>query len=126
MRILRLTAFLAVLAGALSCAPAPETAPAQVSRVAPPPMPVARWDHHPRSDEWTAAALAAFQEPLKRLADRCRALGAEITKARFGDVARVLAPYEPSLAALPGVAELPEPPSLTAGSVTWATQVWGG
>ncbi len=57
-------------------------------------------------------ALGAFQKPLAQLADRCRAGGEALTAQLFGEGAKILAPYEPTLAALPGVEAMPDPPPL--------------
>jgi serine/threonine protein kinase/tetratricopeptide (TPR) repeat protein len=59
-----------------------------------------------------AAALHAFRPVMLAVADRCRELGLGETEALLGPRGRVLAPFEPTLAALPGQSSHPEPPPL--------------
>jgi tetratricopeptide (TPR) repeat protein len=52
--------------------------------------------------------LQALRRPLRAMADQCRERGEAETRRLFGDRARLLALYEPSLAELPGVAAAAE------------------
>jgi tetratricopeptide (TPR) repeat protein len=60
--------------------------------------------------------LQALRRPLRAMADRCREQGEAETRRLFGERARLLALYEPSLAELPGVDALPEPAELPPGA----------
>ena len=62
----------------------------------------------------SARPLQAFLHPLQRLADCCRERGKGEVARIFGPRARVLAPYQPSLAGLPGLERHEEPPPLPA------------
>jgi hypothetical protein len=59
------------------------------------------------------APLHPLASLLRAIADRCRHEGADATRALLGVGARVLAPYESSLAGIPGFAQLDEPTPLT-------------
>ncbi|XXY45563.1 protein kinase [Sorangium sp. So ce269] len=67
---------------------------------------------------WTGLAaprgepLHLFRPALTAIADRCRAAGADMTARQLGARGKLLAPYAPAIAALPGVREAPEPPPL--------------
>jgi serine/threonine protein kinase/tetratricopeptide (TPR) repeat protein len=50
-----------------------------------------------------APALGALRRPLQQIADRCRERGAQETERLLGAAGPVLVPYEPALAALPGL-----------------------
>jgi tetratricopeptide (TPR) repeat protein/predicted Ser/Thr protein kinase len=56
--------------------------------------------------------LEALRKPLEAIADRLRTLGDQEVERGLGPRARVLAPYVPELAHLPGVERHPEPPRL--------------
>ncbi|HVG63545.1 MAG TPA: AAA family ATPase [Hyalangium sp.] len=62
----------------------------------------------PGADPSSSAPLHPFRPLLQALADRCRAGGAMVTEELPGTVARILAPYEPSLGDLPGLEAYPE------------------
>ncbi|MBI2566627.1 MAG: protein kinase [Candidatus Schekmanbacteria bacterium] len=57
--------------------------------------------------------LEAMRRPLQAIADRCRHRGAAQAAQVVGNHARVLARYEPSLFALPGLEAAPEPEVLS-------------
>jgi len=59
-----------------------------------------------------ASPLHPFRPLLAMVADRCRARGEEETAWLLGQRGKVLVPYEPALAELPGVQEQPPPPRL--------------
>ncbi|TKD01214.1 serine/threonine-protein kinase PknK [Polyangium fumosum] len=67
---------------------------------------------------WTGSAvlrgdpLHLVRPALTAIADRCRAAGADMTARQLGPRGKLLAPYAPAIADLPGVRELPEPPPL--------------
>ncbi|MGK3997199.1 serine/threonine-protein kinase [Sorangium sp. So ce1024] len=67
---------------------------------------------------WTGLAAARgeplhpFRAALTAIADRCRAAGADMTARQLGARGKLLAPYAPEIADLPGVREAPEPPPL--------------
>ncbi|MCE9667489.1 protein kinase [Myxococcus stipitatus] len=61
-----------------------------------------------------AAPLHPLRPLLLAVADRCNERGAEETRRLLGPRGPVLAPYEPSLAQLPGAAEHPAPAPLPA------------
>lgn len=63
-------------------------------------------------EEGGRTALAAFRRPLLQLGDHCLAQGKEATHAVFAARGRVLGAFQPAIAALPGIAELPPPPEL--------------
>ncbi|MBI2565768.1 MAG: tetratricopeptide repeat protein [Candidatus Schekmanbacteria bacterium] len=56
--------------------------------------------------------LVAFRGPLQGIADGCLEAGPEETRRVLGARGKVLAPYEPALAGLPGLEDLPEPAEL--------------
>ncbi|MFO0692876.1 MAG: protein kinase [Polyangiales bacterium] len=58
------------------------------------------------------APLHAFQGMLLTVSDRCRTQGAETFERLLGPSARILAPFEASIATLPGYAELPPLPDV--------------
>jgi eukaryotic-like serine/threonine-protein kinase len=59
-----------------------------------------------------AAPLQALRRPLEAIADGCRGRGAGATMRIVGPRARLLTPYAPAFAGLPGQAALPEPTPL--------------
>jgi predicted ATPase len=59
-----------------------------------------------------APALASLRGTLRIAADHCREAGRDETQRVLGPWVRLLARYEPLLATLPGVADLPEPAEL--------------
>jgi serine/threonine protein kinase/tetratricopeptide (TPR) repeat protein len=61
-----------------------------------------------------AVALQAFRPALLALADGCRQGGVAETERLLGPRGKVLAPYEPALAGLPGQERHPEPAELPA------------
>jgi serine/threonine protein kinase/predicted ATPase len=66
----------------------------------------------PREAQSGQAPLHALRKPLRRIADRCRERGERETDALLGPRGRLLAPYEPTLADLPGQGKFPEPAEL--------------
>jgi eukaryotic-like serine/threonine-protein kinase len=70
----------------------------------------------PGADPISSAPLHPFRPLLVSLADRCQAGGATVTAELLGAAGRLLAPYEPSLAQVPGLERYPEPPPLDAAS----------
>ncbi|MFY0562986.1 serine/threonine-protein kinase PknK [Archangium lansingense] len=56
--------------------------------------------------------LHAFKPLLQAITDECRQRGLEATERLLGERGRLLARYEPALAALPGQDAWPEPPRL--------------
>ncbi|MFN7974949.1 MAG: protein kinase [Acidobacteriota bacterium] len=60
----------------------------------------------------SSTLLQGLGKPLRTIADRCRERGPAETKNILGARARVLALFEPSLAALPGLEDEPEPEEL--------------
>jgi eukaryotic-like serine/threonine-protein kinase len=54
----------------------------------------------------------ALRKPLQQLADRCRERGLAEAERLFGPRGKLLAPFEPALAALPGQDAYPEPAEL--------------
>jgi serine/threonine protein kinase/tetratricopeptide (TPR) repeat protein len=56
--------------------------------------------------------LEAMRRPLQQVADRCRELGLAEAERLFGLRGKILAPYEPALAALPGQEAHREPAEL--------------
>jgi len=67
----------------------------------------------PRGSLRAGSELLPFQELFGAIADRCTALGADATDRILGPRGKVLAPYAPRLARLPGVADHPDPPELS-------------
>jgi len=67
----------------------------------------------PRGSLRAGSELLPFQELFGAIADRCTSLGIEATDRILGARGKVLAPYAPRLARLPGVADQPDPPDLT-------------
>ncbi len=63
-----------------------------------------------------AAPLNGLREPLRAVADRCRAVGPYEVERVFGPRAKVLADYEPALLALHGVEGYSDPAPLDADS----------
>ena len=62
--------------------------------------------------ETRGGGLHPFRRLFQHLADRCLEGGEAMTERLFGGQARLLAPYEPRLSGLPGVATTPEPGAL--------------
>ncbi len=60
------------------------------------------------------AALHPFRALFLSLADRCRAQGEAATARLLGPRAKILAPYEPALADVPGAAGYPDPADIPA------------
>ncbi len=60
------------------------------------------------------AVLHPFRALFVAIADRCRAQGEEATAQFLGPRAKILAPYEPALAMVPGVDEYPDPADIAA------------
>jgi len=60
------------------------------------------------------AVLHPFRALFVTLADRCRAQGEETTALLLGPRAKILAPYEPALADIPGAASYPDPAEIAA------------
>lgn len=65
------------------------------------------------TEDVRAAPLHPFLPLLRLIADRCRREGRQATERLLGRRAKVLATYEPTLASIPGYAELPEPVPLS-------------
>ena len=60
----------------------------------------------------SSESLHLFGPTLRHMADVCQARGPELTQAVFGPRGKVLEPYAPFLAALPGQSALPAPEQL--------------
>ncbi len=67
----------------------------------------------PRGALRTSAELLPFQELFGAIADRCTAQGPDATDRILGARGKVLAPYAPRLARLPGLGDHPDPPELS-------------
>ncbi|WP_043390228.1 ATP-binding protein [Archangium violaceum] len=67
-----------------------------------------------KGDAIKAGPLHPFRPMLLAVADRCQQQGAAETERLLGLNGKLLAPYEPSLAELPGLSAQPEPAALPA------------
>ncbi len=64
-------------------------------------------------DSARGAPLHPFARLLQSVADRCRQHGRARTGELLGVRAKILRPYQPALAALPGLSDIADPPELT-------------
>jgi tetratricopeptide (TPR) repeat protein len=63
-------------------------------------------------ESYRTGPLGPLARYFQKLADTCTAGGAAVTARLIGEQVRVLAPYEPALAQVPGAASYPEPVAL--------------
>ena len=73
-------------------------------------------------EEVRGAPLHPFRHFLVAVADRCRSIGPVAYDRLLGPRGKVLAPYEPSLAGLPGHEKYPDPPELPANAARFRLQ----